>query len=333
MNGPGYEIRSKLVEYGHHLCPENYQSGNILSPESFRASQMTEPAVEAAVRSYQNWFSPALDMLTMREVSDGGHKRMSIADGHAGANTQELLTFARCGCADYFAPEQIVEQGNWPESCRMDITTSYQMTLAGLSADDVSRLWQEADQNWQDVFNIEFQFVPDKYPNTRIHTSRAELPGSVLADQYLANSDCNSRSQGRVDNRHWGDVIFVTTITHEHGHALGLPHSQDPEATMYPSITQTSMSRRGRPNSSDIKMMIERGYTIRDDEPPEPETLFTGDFTIENQLQQTVGRFSIAEPVELDSPISKELSIMGIGILSDGSAEKRFIIVPKTRLL
>jgi len=331
MDSPQYGVRSKLVQYGHHLCPENYQSGNILTEQAFRNSDINDPAVEAAVRSYQEWFAPTLDQLTLRTPEFGGHKRMSIADGHAGNNTIDLLSFSRCGCPDYYPEELREEQGNWPDQCRQEITTSYQMTLSGLSPSDVARLWQEADQNWQDVFDITFQFELENYPNTRIWTFRANLSGSVLADQYLANSDCGSRSQGRIDNRTWNDVLFVTTVTHEHGHALGCPHSQDSQATMYPSITDTSMSRRGRPHASDIEIMLDIGYELRTE--PEENALLSGKMYVENEQKDVIGEFVIAQPVNLISPIGDVQGILGDVTLSDGDSEKKFRFAPKPRLL
>ena len=212
------------------------------------------------------------------------HGRRSIIDGDLGPATAQSLRLPRCGHPDYLPPNAASEEANWPEACRRNITTSYKMRLKGLSDKQLAELWQEADMHWEREFDIHFEFRPNDYPSTRIYAFEAALGGSVLADQFLANNSCSFRSRGRFDNRTWNDVLFVTTCTHEHGHALGLPHVNDRAATMYPSITQASMSRRGKPNASDIRNMLARGYQRRTTPvPPKPPENPTGDFVIEGR--------------------------------------------------
>lgn len=291
---------------------------------------MSEPAVAAALRSYQTWFRSDLDRLCLRDADQGGYRRPAIADGECGPNTAEILEYPRCGVPDYFARDK--EEGNWPESCRHQITTSYNMSLPGLNDNELARLWQEADSHWSDVIDVDFVFQPENWPNTRIHSTKANLPGSVLADQFLAISDCSYRSQGRFDNRQWTDVLFETVTTHEHGHALGAPHSQDPLATMYPSITPTSMGRRGVPNDSDIRIMLGLGYRRRDSPPPpKPDDWVAGIMSVETPAGRKLGEIQVLpRTAEIEHTDGKVIVRDTFTIVVGGNKHK-FICAPDSK--
>lgn len=259
----------RLFKFGHFYSPIALAVGEV-KDKDLKNLTSNDAVVQAAVRSYQEWFEPQLSLLTMRSPEFGGHKRPAEPDGDAGPNTRELLTFPRCGMPDYLNPASGMEEANWPESCRNEITTSYRMSLTGISEDQLKALWLEGDGNWEKPFALQMPMRLGDYPNTRIHASRANLGGSVLADQYLAQNQCNIRLPGRFDNRTWSPVLLVTTITHEHGHGLGLNHLRDSQATMYPSITSASMARRGAPNGSDVEAMLRLGYKRREGPPPPP---------------------------------------------------------------
>jgi len=269
-------IIQKLFDLGHFYSPDALHEGLVTQADLDKLA-FTDRVTQAAVRSWQSWFASDLDDFAMAH-----HNRRGIIDGDVGPATVQSLNLPRCGMPDHAHPNAASEEANWPEDCRRNITTSYKMSLSGLSDDKLAELWVEADMNWEREFDIHFEFQPDKYPNTKIFSFEARLGGSVLADQYLANNNCSFRSQGRFDNRTWNDVLFVTTCTHEHGHALGLPHDRDSAATMYPSITQSSMSRRGKPNAADIRNMLGRGYKRRTTPvPPTPPTDPKGEWRID----------------------------------------------------
>ncbi len=224
--------------------------------------------VKAAVTSYQKWFKPELDKATLYH-----HRRAGRVDGEAGPITIEVLGLPRCGMPDYPHPERAGMEANWPTACRMSITTSYRMALSGLTASQVESIWKEADGHWEKALEVGFLFQPENYPNTRIFAFAATLGGNVLADQYLAQNNCAAKLQGRVDTRTWSDQLLCATLTHEHGHALGISHLSDTNATMYPSIHQASLARRGAPVEPDITAAVALGYKRRTITPPPPGKL------------------------------------------------------------
>lgn len=266
-----YDFLKMIYDFGHFLSPEALSVGEVRE-EELPSLDLDHPIVLAAVRSYQEWFKPQLDELAGRIKTFGGLGRPAIADGEVGPATAELMTFPRCGVSDYLPA--IIGEANWPEACRHEITTSYKMILPGLTPERLRALWLESDANWSRELELMFRYEDGSYPNTRIYAFAANLGGNVLADQYLAQGSCTVRLQGRFDsNRTWSETLFTATCTHEHGHALGLGHLQDPLATMYPSVTQASMSRRGAPNGSDLREMIALGYKRRTSPPVPPEPI------------------------------------------------------------
>ena len=144
------------------------------------------------------------------------------------------------------------------------------MSLGGIDQRGLAQIWQEADNYWNEALNLTFVFRPDDFPQTRVYAIEANLPDGVLADQYLANNDCGSRLRGRFDNRQWNGRLLAATIVHEHGHAIGLSHLRDPNATMYPSIHNAAVARRGKPVESDIRAAERLGYSRRIDQPTPP---------------------------------------------------------------
>lgn len=256
-------IIDALARYGYFYAPESLLIDDVSG--SIDKLTMGDQVVHAALQVYQETFAHQLNSLARHY-----HRREAHLDGEPGPATHDLLVLVpRCGVPDYAHPDE--EAARFPDSCVKEITTSYRMDLAGLSADTLERLWKEADQNWANALEVDFIFQPDKYPNTNIYSAKRALGGSTLAWQVLSQGRCGDRLEGAFDNRTWNEVLFVTTCTHEHGHALGLGHvTSDRTATMYPSITNASMARRGAPNESDIKALLSLGYDRRTTPVPPP---------------------------------------------------------------
>lgn len=262
------DIKQKLFDTGHFFSPEALVV-ELVKEEDLPKLTLEDPVVVAAVKSYQEYFKDDLDELTFRGVAFGGFHRESIPDGEVGPNTEILLSKVRCGVPEFLHPEA-QEPANWPIACRNEITTSYKMNLPGVNAEQLQAIWLEGDGNWEKELDLKFVLRLQDYPNTRIFAFAQNLSGSVLADQYLATGDCGTRLQGRFDVRSWSTLLLLATVTHEHGHALGLGHLQDSNAIMYPSIHQAGMARRGAPNNTDIAAMLQLGYKRRTAPPIPP---------------------------------------------------------------
>lgn len=265
-----FDLIRTLFAFGHFYSKDALAI-TLVEEADLPTLTVEDAVVKAAVRSYQSYFRQDLDQLTQRAVKFGGLERESVADGEIGENTVILLTSVRCGLPDFPHPSAAGEEANWPETCRADITTSYRMSLPGISESQLQQIWIASDKQWEADLDVKFRFIDGGYPNTRIYAFAASLGGSVLADQYLAQNNCGARLQGRVSTRQWTPQLLQATLTHEHGHALGLNHLQDPNATMFPSIHQASLARWGKPVASDIAAAVALGYKRRTTPVPEPD--------------------------------------------------------------
>ena len=267
---PATIIRS-LWDYGHFFSPEAL-AVDLVEEKNLDTLTLKDEVVRAALLSYQRFMSDTLSQFTMQK-----HLRMSIPDGDAGPATELLLETPRCAVPDFKHPMAAALEGNWPDQCRLELTTSYKMSLDGVTAEQIKALWIEADKNWENVIEIGIRLELDNYPNTSLFANAESMGGSVLAYQELARSSCSHRLHGAYNSRvNWSPPLLVTTITHEHGHGWGCDHVGDSQATMYPSITNASQARRGALNATDISQAISKGYKRRttpippDEPPPTP---------------------------------------------------------------
>ena len=263
------EERHRLAQFGYYAA-EGY---GVTHYELLKEVDSLPVGIhESAIERYQEFFKDSLD-----GSSNTVHRRDLEVDGLWGPCCHAELMKARCMVPDHFTAEEAEEQGNWPTNCRNELTTSYKpgMTLRGLDGEQgIKDMINESLRNWEDAIEMNVTLVSsDRYPNTHVHIKAAVLGGSVLADQYLAISSCNFRSQGRMDsNRTWSSALAVATRTHEDGHAWGLGHSRSQADVMFPSIVSGSIQRRGKPSSGDISAMVRLGYKIRTGSPPTDPT-------------------------------------------------------------
>lgn len=260
-----------VFRFGHFYSPHALSHGLVAEKDLAKLTP-ADPVAKAAIRSYQRLFQADLDRLSLRAPEFGGHNRAASADGDPGPATVDLLNLPRCGVPDFRHPEQAILEGNWPDECRREITTSYQMELSGVTPADLAALWVEADRNWESALDVGFRFVPESYPNTRFHAHKEAMRGGILAWHQLATNNCNARLPGAYNSTvTWNSALLVTTITHEHGHGLGFDHVSNAQATMYPSITQASMGRRGAPHAADLAEAVRQGYRERTTPVPGPD--------------------------------------------------------------
>jgi len=224
-------------------------------------------SLEDAIVLYQQNHAAALDDLSAKY-----HGRLVMRskagadiDGDIGPATAQLLNGRYCDVPDVM-PNAAIAEANWPESCRRDITVSWNFKNApGLTEAEQVAVWKSVKDEYERIFDLQFVLrAAEGYGSSRINAKLLALPGSVLAWSYVATSNCADRLQEAFDNTiRWSFNLAVGTWKHEVGHGLGMMHTpNDPRSLMYPSMNgQTGL------NSTDIAQMVRIGYKWRTSPP------------------------------------------------------------------
>src|SRR3990167_879218 len=263
-------IIAALWQFGHFFSPGALAVG-LVEEKDLDKLTLGDEVVKAAVRSYQTWFKTDLNQFTLRAFEFGGLNRHANVDGDVGPNTIEVLTLPRCGVPDYRHPNA-VQEANWPTQCRNEITTSYSMTLKGLTAEQISVGRLVAIKNINEALEVKLTLNIELYPNTLLWTVPEPMQGGILAYHYFPPNNCSGRAKGAFNsNVTWSESLYPATDTHEMLHGIGCNHVNNNQATMYPSITPTSQARKGALHSSDIAEAEKNGYKKRTTPVPGPD--------------------------------------------------------------
>ncbi len=128
--------------------------------------------------------------------------------------------------------------------------------LPNFSAQDTLTVIQEAFQAWANVTPLTFERVTSGASDITIQFASIDGPMNVLGETCPPSSPCSGQVQFDSDEpwalrqpNGYQDISFLAVASHEFGHAIGLLHSSDSTALMYPEYSPYNL----KPGPDDIR--------------------------------------------------------------------------------
>ncbi|KAM9602058.1 matrilysin [Morphnus guianensis] len=162
--------------------------------------------------------------------------------GKLNAETEEIMKQPRCGVPDIEDYKTFPGNPRWKKTHLTYKIVNYTPDLPQKKVDDAIR---RAFMVWSDVTPLQFQRVFNRHADIVIRFARREhgdgYPfdgrGNTLAHAFAPGEGLGGDAHFDDDER-WSEsnreVNLFLVAAHEFGHSLGLAHSNDREALMYP---------------------------------------------------------------------------------------------------
>lgn len=137
-----------------------------------------------------------------------------------------------------------------------NVTYRVENTLSNFNAQDVKTTIRQAFQSWANVTPLTFQEVTSGNADLDIKFAPIDGPLNVLGETCPPSSPCHGQIQFDSEEpwtlgapHGYQDISFLGVASHEFGHAVGLLHSSDTSALMYPSYNPRNL----QPGADDIR--------------------------------------------------------------------------------
>ncbi|KAK4419599.1 Metalloendoproteinase 1 [Sesamum alatum] len=240
---------SQLKKYLSHL---GYINHNNNTTPTHQTNDFFDDNLELAVKNYQAFFKLTVNgIMDPKTVEKMSRPRCGVPDVNLNTSNKLYLQIPTLASHYAFYP------GNpkWPSTMR-NLTYSFPWGTRG----DVNQAILHATQIWSFVSTFKFSYIPN-YDRANIKISFQyrdhgdgypfDGPGGILGHAFPpSNSKLHYDGDERwVDGETPGAFDLQTVGLHELGHILGLAHSNDKEAIMYPN---TDIGRRKVLGQDDI---------------------------------------------------------------------------------
>lgn len=272
------QIIQLLLDTGHLRYPfGSPQELPRVSPSLPAASiPITHPAIENAVRSYQDFMSECLDPLCITH-----HGRSAKHDGIMGPATRQLFELPRCGHPDYgkeIHPHDVkaaIGTGSWKgchgvgdfHAATVFVDDKY-MTPSW--REDFDEIWNRSAAAYAEI-GLRWTRTDDrKAANTVLSFERGNKPyiGIAIVGH---NQSCGSQIWLKLlaSYNPANSVAMRTELTmHEEGHNAGLQHTRG--GIMNPSIMRgLAPTWKGDPSESILRRLY-GGKPVGVPDPPDP---------------------------------------------------------------
>ncbi|KAJ7995443.1 hypothetical protein DPEC_G00244620 [Dallia pectoralis] len=248
-----------LEETDKWLLAEKYLRRFYHLDAGLHGNQNQESSMRTKIREMQSFF------------------RLQVT-GRLDDDTMELMSMARCGVPDVGEYNLFPRNLKWSKN---NLTFRIVNYTPDLKKSDVDQAIRRALNIWAGVTPLTFKKLHEGIADIMVAFGRKEHgdfnpfdgPDGLLAHAYPPGKDIGGDTHFDEDE-HWSKDsnaynLFVVA-THEFGHALGLAHSTDPGALMYPVYTYSE----GYPLSEDDIAGIQALYgenTDRKKVKPKPD--------------------------------------------------------------
>ncbi|XP_006186258.1 matrilysin [Camelus ferus] len=233
------------------LCAVCLLPGGLALPLPWEAGGMSEQQWEQA-QGYLKRFYPSdpetrdANSLAAKLKQMQKFFRLPIT-GMLNSHMIEIMLKPRCGVPDVAEYSLFPRHTKWNSRVVTYRIMSYTRDLPRMT---VNQLVAKAFRMWSKEIPLSFKRVGWGTADIMIGFARGahgdpypfDGPGNILAHAFEPGPDLGGDAHFDEDER-WSDghslgINFLFAATHELGHSLGLGHSSDPNAVMYPTYTK-----------------------------------------------------------------------------------------------
>uniref|UniRef100_UPI00398E42F3 collagenase 3-like n=1 Tax=Pristiophorus japonicus TaxID=55135 RepID=UPI00398E42F3 len=257
----GFPLPSEISQNDFDFAKQYLKQFYHLEDDSFKDLQTSNDALKAKVKKMQKFFG-------------------FLVTGELDSATLEIMKRPRCGVEDFLQYNHFEGKLKWQHK---NLTYRIINYTPDIERNQVNMAIREAFKVWSDVTPLTFTKILEGEADIRISFSPRvhgdgypfDGPDGFLAHAFAPGPDLGGDTHFDEDET-WsidstGYNLFMVAA-HEFGHALGMAHSQDVGALMFPTYSYSSI-QNFRLSFDDVQgIQALYGSSKKPDPKPHPKT-------------------------------------------------------------